>query len=107
MSYFQNLKVEVGLTTIYRHLNRLVDRGLVKKFYIDDKSAACFEYIQNKDAAEKLVQQFHLKCITCDQLVHFECHEIADWQRHIEEDHKFEIDPARTVFYGTCEKCKN
>ena len=35
MFYFQQLDIEIGMTTIYRHLNKLVKQGLVKKFYIE------------------------------------------------------------------------
>lgn len=105
MFYFQQLDIEIGMTTIYRHLNKLVKQGLVKKFYIDDRSAACFEYA--KDGCEKnTTQYFHLKCIECDSLIHFKCQEILDWQKHIEQEHGFEIDSERTVFYGICPKCK-
>ncbi len=103
-NYFSEINAQIGLTTIYRHLNQLVDDGLVKKFFIDESSGSCFEYVQ-KECAEHEHEHFHLKCEQCDTLIHFDCHEIEELQKHIQKEHGFTIDPIRTVFYGLCEKC--
>ncbi len=102
--YFEALDVKIGLTTIYRHLNKMVEEGLVKKFFIDESSGSCFEYVQH-ECEEHHHDHFHLKCEKCDTLIHFDCHEIEELQHHIQEEHGFTIDPIRTVFYGLCDHC--
>ncbi|HHU53450.1 MAG TPA: transcriptional repressor [Clostridiaceae bacterium] len=104
IEHFSEIGVQIGVTTIYRQLNRLVDTGLVKKYFIDEISGSCFEYVdincKNSDQ-----DHFHLKCEICDQLIHFECQEVMELQNHVKAEHGFIIDPVRTVFYGTCKKC--
>ena len=38
--YFQRENIDVGLTTIYRHLNALIREGLVKKYRLNNDSGA-------------------------------------------------------------------
>ncbi len=104
-NHFSSLQIQIGLTTIYRHLNRMVEKGIVKKFYIDGKQGSCFEYI-NPRYKKTNDKRFHLKCKNCDQLIHFECEEVKKLQEHIIKEHNFIIDPVRTVFYGICKSCK-
>ncbi|MGI6579424.1 MAG: Fur family transcriptional regulator [Saccharofermentanales bacterium] len=106
IEYFSEIGVQIGVTTIYRQLNKLVDSGHVKKYFIDEISGSCFEFVDHN--CENPVQDhFHLKCENCDQLIHFQCKEVTELQKHVKAEHGFIIDPVRTVFYGICEKCFN
>ena len=51
--------VKVGTTTIYRHLDKLLEQGLVRKYTVDGTTSACFQYA---DQTEKCMENFHLKC---------------------------------------------
>lgn len=104
MDYFRRLNIQIGLTTIYRQLNNLVETGLVKKFYIDDKTGSCFEYTAD-ECQDLKHKHFHLKCESCGRLIHFECEEVNALQKHIKAEHGFLLDPDRTVFYGLCQSC--
>ena len=48
---------------------------------------------------------FHLKCTECGVLIHLDCDHLAAITAHVQEDHGFMIDPARTTFYGLCRAC--
>lgn len=100
--HFASLGEEIGTTTIYRHLNRLVEEGTVKKFVIDGSSAACFQYVG--DGAHD--DHYHLKCTSCGKLVHMECDLIGKLRSHVLEDHDFALDLSQTVFYGLCSACR-
>lgn len=39
----KDLGEPIGLTTVYRHLERLVESGSVKKYLIDESAGACFQ----------------------------------------------------------------
>ena len=43
--YFSDKGSKVGTTTIYRHLEKMVDEGIVKKYILDSTTAA---YDQNR-----------------------------------------------------------
>ena len=44
-SYFKEQGINVGTTTVYRNLEKMVEQGLVAKYNVDGTSSACFEYL--------------------------------------------------------------
>ena len=94
----------VGVATIYRQLDRLVEQGLVRKYAFDGKTSACYQYIEDE---EKCRSHFHLKCLSCGKLIHLDCEHLAELTQHIENEHGFSIDYLQTVFYGRCSDCKD
>ncbi len=99
--HFKSENNRMGVATVYRQMERLVQEGLVQKYVIDEKSSACFEYI----GKEKDSSCFHCKCSSCGKLIHLECEEISRMQKHFLSEHHFLLDTTRTVFYGLCEDC--
>ena len=94
----------IGTATVYRHLEKMVEEGIVNKYIIDEGSSACYEYV---DGCDKAGLCYHLKCQECGKLIHLGCEEISALNDHIKEHHGFTINPRRTVFYGVCEECSN
>lgn len=93
----------VGVATIYRQLDKLVENGVVRKYTIDGKTGACYQYIdENQDCH----QHFHLKCVKCDRLIHIDCSHLKGIEQHIFEHHGFLVDSSKTVFYGVCSDCE-
>ncbi len=39
------------------------------------------------------------------KLIHLQCDEIEEMQIHLFSEHRFKMNPMRTVFYGLCEQC--
>lgn len=101
--YFQACGTPIGVATVYRQLERMVEEGLVNKYIIDANSPACFEYV---DRAHNCTEEcFHCKCEKCGKLIHLHCEELVQIRSHLKEEHHFTLDPLRTVFYGLCEDC--
>ena len=100
--HFINEGAPIGRTTIYRHLDKLEETGKVRKYITDGMSGACYQHSENKDGCRF---HFHLKCENCGELQHVECDELNELQRHILDDHAFEINALKTVFYGKCRNC--
>ena len=92
----------VGMTTVYRNLEKLVDQGIIAKYTIDGTTSACFEYVPEK--GEKQLS-YHCKCEKCGRLIHLRCDEVKGLQQHMAQNHGFTMDPLRTVFYGICSDC--
>lgn len=92
----------IGVTTIYRHLEKMVDEGTVNKYTIDNNSPACFEYIGENSHSDVC---FHYKCEVCGKLVHLRCEEFKELEKHLLMHHSFVLNPMRTVFYGMCKEC--
>jgi len=99
---FEKIKEQgknVGLTTIYRHLDKMVNEGALRKYISGSGESACYQ------KAEKCVEHFHLKCTSCGKLVHLSCKSLDIISHHVESEHGFVIDSCRTVFYGLCKEC--
>lgn len=102
--HFQNEGIAVGTTTVYRNLEKMVSEGLVAKYVVDGVSSACFEYIGEKENCVFPVC-YHCKCERCGKLIHLQCNEVESLRQHLMEQHGFEMNALRTVFYGICEEC--
>lgn len=101
--YFEMGGGELGKTTVYRLLEKLVEAGEIKKYIIDTSSSACFEYTRCGDSCKN----YHLKCKVCGKLIHLDCSHVTTFEDHIMKEHGFEIDRAGTVFIGICADCQS
>ncbi len=93
----------VGTATIYRCLDHLVADGTLRKYTIDSRTGACYEYAPH---AGNCRQHFHLKCMQCETLYHVTCEQLSTLDSHVLEHHGFSIDHSKTVLYGICEHCR-
>lgn len=93
----------VGKATVYRHLDKLIKQGVVRKYIADEGQSACFEFI---DKSGDCAAHYHLKCSSCGELLHVECEYLDEVSHHISKHHGFVISPEKTVLYGLCEKCR-
>jgi Fur family ferric uptake transcriptional regulator len=93
----------VGTATIYRFLDQLVTEGELRKYTIDSRTGACYEYLPHSESCSR---HFHLKCMQCGKLYHVTCEHLSGLDRHILEHHGFRIDQSKTVLYGICQDCR-
>ncbi len=88
----------VGLTTVYRHLQVLVDRGEVDMIRRDDG-----ETVYRRCATE--AHHHHLVCRVCGRTVEIAGPEIEVWTAAVADAEGF-VDVEHTVeIYGTCAGC--
>ena len=102
--YFREQGSPIGQSTVYRQLEELVDEGLLNKYNLTPGDPACFEYI-GEDVHSNGETCFHCKCEKCGKLIHMHCEELIEIQTHLLDEHRFILDPLRTVFYGICDDC--
>ena len=103
-SYFKGQGINIGTTTVYRNLEKMVEQGLVAKYTVDGTSSACFEFLGEEHSCQKQ-ECFHCKCEKCGKLIHLRCEDVVKLEAHMMEHHGFRMDPLRTVFYGVCSEC--
>jgi Fur family ferric uptake transcriptional regulator len=101
--HFEDTEEAVGQTTVYRHLEKLAAGGLIRKYILHDGKSACYQYTGN---GAKCREHFHLKCETCGSLIHVDCDFLDEIEAHLRRRHKFQLNTLKTVFYGTCKKCR-
>ncbi|MBE7092167.1 MAG: transcriptional repressor [Clostridiales bacterium] len=90
----------VGLTTVYRYIKKMVEEGKLRKYNSGAGESVCYQLMDNCG------EHFHLKCFKCGKLVHLSCESLEIISKHVEDHHGFFIDPSKTVFYGTCAECE-
>jgi Fur family ferric uptake transcriptional regulator len=96
----EKLDQKVGLTTIYRTLNKLEQENAIAKVSIDGEGGACYRYLPQEDNIF-----FSLKCEGCGRVVSIDCAELSHLYAHLSREHQIYIDPGKTMFYGVCAQC--
>ena len=95
----------IGLATVYRQMDRLVQQGQVRRYSLETGDSACYEYVGESDAAG-CAEHFHCKCERCGRLIHMDCDELQAIRAHLLEHHGFSWNSGKTVFYGLCAECR-
>ena len=90
----------VGLTTVYRQLERLEKQGHIHKVVTEE--GAYYQYCEHEEDGGC----FLLKCERCGRIEHVGCERLAPLYAHLEQEHHFRINPARTMLYGVCAACQ-
>ena len=99
--YLKEKNCSVGITTIYRHLDRLEQDGVVARINVEKQQGACYQYVM-EDESDNC---FYIECEKCGQVSKMECHHLSELYSHVNADHHFSINPKKTVFYGKCDRC--
>lgn len=102
IDYTKQVESPVGKTTAYRYIDELEQKGIIRKYTIEKGMSACYQYIDEND---KCKNHFHFKCKFCGNLYHLDCDFLNTVKSHLCNEHGFEIDSSKTVFYGVCKKC--
>lgn len=97
---YNKLDEKIGLTTIYRFIEKLEDAHCINK-YIGKDNVTYYEYLESCDKDN----HFYLKCDNCGSLKHIDCDCIEDLTRHIRKDHNFKLNKEHIIINGICEVC--
>ena len=102
VAYLKEQGEPVGQTTVYRHLERLVQANTVVKLAGLEGASACYQYMGQPDNHRN---HYHLVCSGCGRVIHLDCREMDGLQQHMLAEHRFILDSFKTVLYGRCESC--
>lgn len=92
----------VGLTTIYRFINKMVLENTISKSIGNDNVT----YYQLLDECHK-ENHFYLKCESCGEMIHVDCDCINILKDHISKKHDFSLSSNHIVVNGICSSCMN
>ena len=90
----------VGLTTIYRFINDLVNEGMIVK-RIEKDNICYYQYLEKCNNSN----HFYLKCDKCGTMIHIDCDCINDLYSHIYNNHRFKLNKENIIINGICKKC--
>lgn len=99
----------IGLTTVYRTLDILVNMNFVHRFDFGDKRAR-YELSSNSD---KNSHHHHLVCTQCNKVIDYddfiedEIDLLRRTEKGLSKKYNFEIKDHLIQFYGLCQNCKN
>ena len=79
--HLQDNATPVGTATVYRTLEQLVEEGMVRKYVLDGKSSACYQFLS--DEPHLCQEHFHLKCTCCGRLFHVSCDYLNQLGEHL------------------------
>lgn len=91
-----------GRSTVYRLVQKLADEGLIKRYMQENSRQFVYEMT---DRDEHCSEHLHLKCITCEKLIHLDKEETSRVRQDVERD-GFQLDSRHTVLFGLCAHCR-
>lgn len=89
---YEKLNQNVGLTTIYRTISKLVEEGKIKKS-IDYNNVVHYQYLDE------------CQCDKCGSITHVDCDCINDFTNHVLKNYSFKVDNVNIIIKGICKKC--
>lgn len=98
----------IGLTTVYRTLELLVQMGIVYKFDFGDKRAR-YELSEGPKGKR---HHHHLVCTNCGRVIDYtdfvdkEKELLSKTEEGLSRKYDFKINGHRIQFYGLCSECK-
>ena len=98
----------VGLTTVYRTLDLLVNADLVFKFDFGDGRTR-YELTKGR---RDISHHHHLICTNCQRVIDYtefakrEKRLLSNIKEELSRKHKFEIHTHQVHFYGLCDRCR-
>ncbi len=89
---------EIGLATVYRTLDMLVELGVVAKHDLGDGRA-------RYELSSPGRHHHHLICHECGRIIELQEGSLHQMERKLEGEHDFTITDHRLEFYGVCGEC--
>ncbi len=99
----------IGLTTVYRTLDMLVNMGAVFKFDFGDGRSR-YELVESSRGPN---HHHHLVCTQCKRIINYkdfiddEVELLNRTEKGLSEKYNFEITNHEIQFFGICNECKN
>lgn len=91
----------ISVSAIYRNVNSMVKDGNVRRFSVDGRRRAVYQYI-----GDECSRHIHLKCDGCGRIFHMEAGAMEKILIETMDNNEFSIDVSRTTLYGSCKGCQ-
>ena len=90
---------QIGLTTVYRHLQRLADDGEVDVLR-QAESDVRYRYCRSDE------HHHHIVCRVCGRSAETECPELAGWADRLAESQGYSVVSHAVEVFGVCADCR-
>jgi len=95
----QKMDVAINLSTVYRNLEALAEKGLVTKLSLSGDNRAVFEY-------NRRIHRHYLTCLGCKKILAIEDCPIKGYEHQIEAETGYQIVGHKLDLYGYCPECQ-
>ncbi|MDY3126610.1 MAG: Fur family transcriptional regulator [Corynebacterium sp.] len=96
----QNRGAQVGLTTVYRTLQSLVDIDAVDVLHMPSGETL----YRHCDTDE---HHHHLVCTSCSRTEEIDGGPVEEWARKVSQEHGFQLTGHDAEIFGICSQCQN
>lgn len=94
---------EIGLATVYRNVQLLLELHLIERITLDD---GCVRYeIAKQIEGESGHHHHHLVCTSCGNVFSFQDDLLEELENRIQEKTGFQVADHEVKFYGICRDC--
>lgn len=90
--------IAISLSTVYRVLDTLLEKGIVLKTSVPDDNKSLFEM-------NRLEHKHHLLCVSCREMFPVEGCPLMEYERALEEKLGFSIKGHKLELFGYCKNC--
>ena len=97
----QDKEKQVGLATVYRTLDLLVELGLLHKHHFGDGRSR-YESVQKTTEHH----HHHLLCMNCQEILEVKEDLLHHLEKRIAEEHDFKVIDHQLQFFGYCSRCR-
>lgn len=94
---------DIGLATVYRTVQLLLDLQVIDKINLDD---GCIRYELGREHGREKHHHHHLICLSCGKVVSYENDFLETLEAHIMDSTGFEVSDHEVKFYGYCKACR-
>ncbi len=94
---------DIGLATVYRTVQLLLELGLIDRINLDD---GCARYEISSKTTENQHHHHHLICLSCGKVFSFEEDFLERLEGHIQESMGFRVTDHEVKLYGYCKECQ-
>ena len=102
VSYMEENDCKVNLTTIYRNLDKLVEKNKIAKYKTANSDT--YQYrIERADGG--CHSHLHLHCRMCGKIFHMNCEIMARFQQSLMDEYGFQLECESSVLSGLCSEC--
>lgn len=96
-THVKTLDSKVGIATIYRHLNSLVEQGHLREINLE-KQGVRYDLIDE--------EHYHFICDECGSIENFHLASLDTIQSDVEQLTQGKVSRKDIMIHGTCKKCK-
>ncbi len=94
---------DLGLATVYRTIQLLLDLKIIDRINLDDGSA---RYGMGRKDAKTKHHHHHLICLSCSRVFSFDGDLLETLEEFIQETDGFQVVDHEVKLYGYCKECQ-